>query len=86
MKSIRNVLGLVALSAGVSLLYFGISTGNFRFTLAGIICMAWGIWASFDRLVCPRCGKRAWTSGKGITHCQACGTSYAGDEESSSLD
>ncbi len=80
MKSIRRLLGLVALSAGASLLYFGISTGNLRFTLAGIISMAWGIWASFERLVCPRCGKRAWVSGKGISHCQACSASYARDE------
>ena len=82
MKSFRSLLGLGALSAGVSLLYFGISTGNFRLTLAGIISMAWGVWASFEKLVCPRCGKRAWASGKGVTHCQACGRSYAGDTES----
>lgn len=81
MKFIRRLLGLIALSAGASLFYFGISTGNLRFILAGIIAMAWGIWASFERLVCPRCGKRAWVSGKGTTHCQACGASYAGNED-----
>ena len=86
MKSFRRLLGFVALSAGVSLLYLGLSTSNLRLTFAGILSSAWGIWASIERLVCPRCGKRTWASSKGITPCQACGASYDRDQESLPLD
>ncbi|MHC5064489.1 MAG: hypothetical protein ACYTG5_11015 [Planctomycetota bacterium] len=79
MKQAASLAGPVLVLVGLGMLVYGLLRGHRVFTYVGAGCLLVGVLAGFKKQVCPNCGKSAWTSGGGITHCQVCGAPYAGD-------
>ncbi len=80
MQRASSLFGTVFALVGLGLFVYGLLRGLRIYTYVGLSLLVLGIVGSCKKLLCPNCGKRAWASGRRITHCQACGARYAGED------